>query len=422
MNINYEKASFKDFENIPGVGPYKWAAAFGNYLDYLNQNGHMNYRLETSSGCGPVVDMDLPDNPNKQFVSLVSNDYLGFTQHPKVKKAAIEGIVRYGTGAGASPAIGGFHSYHRELEEKIAKFYKRKAAIIYTTGYTANSASLQALLKKEDLAIVDMEVHASVYEGLQLTNVKMFLHNNLEVLERILKENKDKYRTMMVIIDGVYSQNGDIAHLKEIIALTKSYGGYVLMDDAHGTGVIGNTGRGVIELDGLYDQVDIITGTFSKALGHIGGYLVADPELVQFLKFQSRQHIFSSFSSPASTCILKAIDLIDDEPEWRIKLWDNIAYFKNGLKDIGLNIGNSASAIIPVKIGNIWKNGEVCRLLQQAGVYANQIMYPAVARKDARIRMSLMATHTKEHLDLALNAWSWVADKQKLREHPEMVE
>lgn len=415
MKIDFEKASFKDFEDIEGKDPFARASLFHDYSVALRASGHMNYRQLALTGCGPEMDLLIPGNANSTFVSLVSNDYLGFTQHPEVKAAAIAAIEEFGSGAGASPAIGGHFSFHEELESKIAGFFKRESAIIYTTGYTANSASLQCLLRKSDLAILDAAVHASVYEGCLLTNVKTFPHNNLDALERILAAAKDKYRTRMVVIDGVYSQDGDLAPLSQIVALVKAYGAYLVLDDAHGTGVIGETGRGVIELENLYDQVDIITGTFSKTFAHVGGYLVADPKLINFLKFQSRQHLFSATSTPAACAILKAIDLVDEEPFWMGRLHENVAYLKSGLISLGLNIGPTESAIIPVKIGPIRQNAEVCKLLLDAGIYTNQINYPAVSRKDARIRMSVMATHTVEQLDKVLNAWEWVVTKRNIK-------
>jgi glycine C-acetyltransferase len=412
--LQLETASFKDFENMPGLDPIGWAKAFGDYVENWQERGHWNYRQESINGCLPEIRMDLPGNRRKNFVALVFNDYLGFTQHPKVKAAAIAGIEEFGVGAAASPAIGGHFSYHRQIEEKIAKFFKREAAILYTTGYTANSASIQALLKSEDLAILDMAVHASMFEGCQLTNIKTFPHNNMEKLERILQDTEGKYRTRMIIMDGVYSQPADIAKLDEIVKLAKQYGAYTAIDDAHGVGVIGETGRGVLELYNLYQEVDIITGTFSKTFGHLGGYVVADPKLVNYLKFQSRQHIFSVTATPASACILKSIDLIDEEPFWKDKLWENINQLKNGLHDLGFDTGNTQSAIIPVMIGDPSLNAEVCKQLQLAGIYANQIGYPAVARKSARIRMSVMATHTSEHMNRVLNAWEDVGKKLNL--------
>lgn len=419
MEINFDRATFKDFENIPNEDIKGRADIFGRFLDYMKDNGHMNYRLLGMSGCSSEMDILLPgmEKPGK-FISLVSNDYLGFTQHPKVKAAAIAGIEKFGTGAGASPLIGGHFEYHEILEEKIASFFGRSkdSAVIYTTGYTANSASLLSLLQKEDIAIVDMSVHTSVHEGCMLTNKKSFLHNDMEALERILKHSKDTYRTKLVIIDGVYSQDGDVAPLKEISYLTKKYGAYLMVDDAHGVGVLGNKGRGALEVAGMLSEVDFITGTFSKSFGNIGGYVIAAPEHIAFLKFQSRQQIFSATATPAVMGIVKAIELIDEEPEWLKTLWENIVYLKQGLMGLGLNIGTTESAIIPVKVGDPNKTGDLGKLLLTQGVYANPILYPAVPKKDARIRMSLSATHTKAQLDQVLNAFEYADKKLNISE------
>ncbi len=406
MKISFENASFKDFENIPDQGLYTTVDEFHDYLNFLRRNGHLNYRIESLSPVGPEMDLQLPgDEGGIRAVCLVSNDYLGFSQHPKIKAAVIDGITRFGTGSGASPAIGGHFIYHKMLEEKIAQFYNKKETILYTTGYTANSATLQCLLHKEDLIILDMAVHASVYEGALNTNVKTFLHNNLKMLEQVLKNAQDKYRTKMVVIDGVYSQDGDIAPISEIADLAHKYGAYLVVDDAHGIGVLGKSGRGVIELDDSFDKVDIITGTFSKALGNIGGYVLGEPNLIEYLKYQSKQHLFSTTATPAIFGILRAIELIDEEPEWRAKLWANINFLKNGLTSAGFDVGTTASAVIPVKIGDISKTLEAGRLLLKAGLYTNPIMYPAVSKKNARIRMNVMATHTFEQLDRVLEAF-----------------
>jgi glycine C-acetyltransferase len=424
--IDYNNASFKDFESIAGQDVYATAAEFRDYLDFLKANGHFNYRIESFSPCGPEMDLLLPgDTKTTRCVCLVSNDYLGFSQHPKIKKAVIDGVTRFGTGSGASPAIGGHFVYHQQLEDKIAAFYKRKDAILYTTGYTANSATLECLLhksrtlldeaernKKEDIAILDMSVHASVYEGcMNTTNVKTFLHNDLDALELALRNAQHEYRTKFVIVDGVYSQDGDLAPLDRIATLTHQYGGYLVVDDAHGIGVVGATGRGVIELYNLYDKVDIITGTFSKALGNIGGYVIASPEIITYLKFQSKQHLFSTTATPAVMGIIKAIELVDEEPQWRTKLWDNINYLKEGLVTLGFDIGTTQSAVIPVKVGAIPKTLEAGRLLLRAGIYTNPIMYPAVSKKNSRIRLNVMAGHTREHLDKVLCAFEQVDKK-----------
>lgn len=415
MKTDYLKTSFKDFENIPGSDAFQTADSFAHYLDYLKASGHLNYRIESRSPVGPEMELMLPgDQHATRAVCLVSNDYLGFSQHPTLKETVATVVQDFGTGSGASPAIGGHFSYHRLLEERIAAFYGKTDAILYTTGYTANSATLQCLLHAEDLAIVDMTVHASVYEGCLKTNTKQFLHNNLEHLEKVLAEARDSYRTRFVIVDGVYSQDGDIAPLDRIAELTHAYDAYLVVDDAHGIGVVGCKGRGVIELYDLFDQVDIITGTFSKALGSIGGYVIARPELINYLKYQSKQHLFSTTATPAIAGIVRAIELIDEEPQWRNRLWENIGYLKNGLVGMGFDIGTTASSVIPVKIGDIGKTLEAGKLLLRAGVYANPIMYPAVSRKNARIRMNVMATHTTAQLDRVLDAFNEVNGKLKI--------
>lgn len=416
-NINFNKASFKDFETVPHLNAFQRAEIFKDFTNFMEKEGHMNYRFVTSNGCGPEMWVSSPfEKKPQRCVSLVSNDYLNFTQHPKVKAAAIFGIEKYGTGAGASPLIGGHHEYHVMLEDKLSSFFVRPkdSCIVYTTGYTANSSTLLALLKADDCAIVDMAVHASVYEGLYETNIKRFPHNSLIHLERALVEAQSKYLTRIVVIDGVYSQDGDLAKMDEIYELTKNYGAFLMVDDAHGIGVLGETGRGAIEVFNLLDKVDIISGTLSKAFGHIGGFVISKPEVANYLKFQSRQQVFSSTSTPAAAGLLTAIDLIDEEPEWRTKLNDNLAYYKKGLLDMKLNIGTTASPIIPIKIGDAHKTGDAARLLLKAGVYVNAIVYPGVSRKDARIRTSLMATHTRKQLDKVLNAFDYVNKILKL--------
>ncbi|RYD90746.1 MAG: aminotransferase class I/II-fold pyridoxal phosphate-dependent enzyme, partial [Sphingobacteriales bacterium] len=305
-----------------------------------------------------------------------------------------------------SPAIGGHYDYHEMLEKKIAGFFRKEHAIIYTTGYTSNSASLQCILTGDDLVILDAGVHTSVMEGCQLTNRKTVKHNDLAAYEHTLKMSAGKHPLILVVIDGVYSQDGDLAPLTEIIALCKKYGAKLMVDDAHGTGVIGKTGRGLIEACDAWEDVDLITGTFSKTFGHIGGYVVASEEMVNYLKYQSRQHLFSASSTPAAMAIIKAIELVDEEPLWMSVLQDNIRYFRHGLLGLGLDIGTTESAIFPVRVGDKIKNARICRALQQKSVYANQINYPAVSLKDARIRMGITALHERAHLDEVLNVWS----------------
>jgi glycine C-acetyltransferase len=401
MKTNFDQQSFRDFEYIPGKDAWQRAELFQSYLDDQSAKGQLNYRLPVSSGCGPVVTMN-----GRPMISLVANDYLGFTQHPAVMQAAIDGILRYGTGAGASPAIGGHYDYHVMLEKKIAGFFRKEHAIVYTTGYTSNSASLQCILTKDDFVLLDGGVHTSVMEGCQLVKRKTVPHNDLDAYEHNLKLAAGKYSLVLVVVDGVYSQDGDMAPLQEIVALCKKYGARLMVDDAHGTGVVGKTGRGLIEACNAWEDVDLISGTFSKTFAHVGGYVVGSKEIISYLKYQSRQHLFSASSSPAAMAITKAIELIDEEPHWMARLHDNMEYFRYGLLSLGLNIGDTQSAIFPVRVGDKIKNAKICHALHQRGIYTNQINYPAVSLKDARIRMGVSARHEISQLDEVLNVWA----------------
>jgi len=413
---DYSKLSLRDFEKMPGDFRERAHATCG-YLDFLAEENMLNYLIPSMSGCGPVV--QLPDHGHirkGEYISFVSNDYLGLTQHPLVKKTAIEAIQKYGSGSGASPLIGGYYEYHHLVEESVARFFGKPSgsSIIYTTGYTANSATLMCLLKENDVAIVDMAVHSSVYEGIKTTNTKLFLHNDLSSLESRLISTKDKYDTRLVVVDGVYSQDGDIAPLKEILQLCRQHGALLMVDDAHGVGVVGKHGRGALELFDLLDQVDIITGTFSKTFGYVGGYVVADKDIIRMLKFQSRQYAFSAAAPPSILAVNKAIELIDQEPQWQAKLWENINYFKSGLESLGLRTGSTQSAIIPVKIGQSAIALQLGKLLLDNLIYANPITYPAVSLKNSRIRMSVSATHTRQLLDYTLNIFEYAIKKLKL--------
>ncbi|SMC43899.1 aminotransferase class I/II-fold pyridoxal phosphate-dependent enzyme [Pedobacter africanus] len=415
MNIPYldfPNASFKDYEYIPGQNFYQWARHFAAYVDNWRSRGHWNYRQECLSGCGSEVLLNLDGKGPKNYVAMVFSDYLGHAIHPKVIAKGVEYMQKYGMGVAASPAIGGHMDFHRELEEKTAAFFRRQAAILFTTGYTANTATIMALLKGDRaIAIVDASIHASMYEGIRGIKYVPFYHNNMESLERKLKENCGRYDTMMVIVDGVYSQPADICPLKDVVFLCKKYGAKLAMDDAHGVGVLGETGRGVIELYDAWQDVDVITGTFSKTFGHVGGYVVGDEELITYLKYQAGQHIFSVAPTPAAACLLKSIDLIDEEPQNRLKLWVNIRHLKDGLHSMGFDTGTSASAIVPVKTGNAAMNAEICKWLLYAGVYTNQIGYPAVPKKHAVIRQSVMATHDIPQMDRVLEGWAYVKKK-----------
>lgn len=385
--MEYQDYSLKDFENN-GQSILKRAGDFFLFSSNMRANGKSNYRIALESGTGAsIVLSQRNDFGNKEFIGFVSNDYLGFSHHPKVLDAGCDALYKYGAGAGASPLIGGLLEIHLNLEHKIAAFFGREDAITFTSGFGANTGVLGALLGKSDLAVLDVFVHASVVAGCLKTNIKRFPHNDIDSLERILKSTLNRYTNRVIVVDGVYSQGGDIAPLGEICRLAKTYGAFLIVDDAHGIGICGDTGRGVLESFSLLDSVDLITGTFSKTFGNVGGYAVGNKEIVNLLKYYSNEHIFSAAATPQSTCsIMKAIDLIDEEPIWRSRIWDNINYFRKGLECIGVDYGKTSSAIFPIMIRNNERAMEISDFLYQNGVFVNPILYPAVPEHQARLR------------------------------------
>lgn len=382
------------------------AKMFGEYLKDIREKRHLQYRRISTDGSGPVMKVvDHYTGKIKEMVYLASNDYLNLTKHPRTIAAGRKALEKYGSGAGSVPLLGGTLDIHIELEKKIAKFKGCEDSIIYTSGFGSNCGSLLSILQEKDIAILDTYVHASIIDGCKSTNIRFFRHNDMNSLERVLQRVKDKYRTKLIAVDGVYSMDGDIASLDRIAELAKTHGAYVMVDEAHATGVIGDTGRGTPQHHKIEGKVDIVAGTLSKALGGVGGFIAANSELVELLRYYSRPYIFSTAMTPqVAGSLLAAIDVIEEEPEHRERLWENIRYFRSNLTALGFDLGNSETAIFPIIIGNDLKVKEICRRLHELDIYANPVMYPAVPKRLSRIRMSLMSAHTKEHLDKALDA------------------
>lgn len=401
-----KELSLADFYNVPDTDIMGRARKFKEFVDDISSKGHFQYRRVSLDGSAPVMRVkDKYTGKIKEMVYLASNDYLNLTKHPRTIEAGVEAAKKYGSGAGSVPLLGGTLDLHIELEEKIAKFKGCESAIIYTSGFGSNCGTLLSMLQEEDVAILDMLVHASIIDGCKNTNIKHFRHNDMDSLEKVLSKAKDKHRTKLVVVDGVYSMDGDIAPLNRIVELAKAYGAYVMVDEAHATGVIGETGRGTPQHYNIEGKVDIVAGTFSKGLGGVGGFIASSNELVELLHFYSRPYMFSTAMTPQVTAsLISAIDIVEDEPIHRERLWSNINYFRENLMSLGFNLGNSQTAIFPIIIGDDYKVKEMCKRLHEADIYVNPVFYPAVPRKLARIRMSLMSAHTKEHLDKALNA------------------
>ncbi len=345
----------------------------------------------------------------RKMIMVGSNNYLGLTNHPKVKEACIEAIRKYGSGCAGSRFLNGTLDIHVQLEEKLARFIRKEAALVFSTGFQVNLGVISALVSKNDLVVIDKMDHASIIDGCRLTygSVKKYRHNDMADLERVLQEHADKKK--IIIVDGVFSMEGDIVNLPKVVELAKAYGARIMVDDAHGVGVLGRTGRGTAEHFGLEKDVDLIMGTYSKSLASIGGFIAGSAEVIHYIKHFSRALIFSASPPPASVAAVSAaLDIIESEPERIEQLWKNTHKMLKGFRDLGFEIGPSETPIIPVIVGENEIAFKAAMMLQDEGVFVNVAISPAVPEGQALIRTSYMATHTDEQLDRVLAAFEKV--------------
>ena len=367
---------------------------------------------ELQSGQFPEIFID-----GKCYILLGSNNYLGLTTDPKVKEAASAALEKYGTGSGGSRLVSGSSDLHRDLEERIANFKKTEAAILFSSGYLANIGTISALVGPGDAIYSDELNHASIIDGCRLSRAetKIYKHCNMEHLKYLLSSDNSQ-RKKLIITDTVFSMDGDLAPLPEIVELAVQYGCMLMIDEAHATGVLGKRGSGATEYFGVEDRVPIVMGTLSKAVGSLGGYIGGSRKLIDFLRNRARSYIFDT-SLPASSLAasLAAIDIIEFEPERREHLWRLINKFKTGLDDIGLEVLPSNSAIIPVLIGEAQPALDFALTLRGNGVFTPAVRPPSVPPGKCRIRATLMATHREEHIEQALRAFKAAYDSISIR-------
>ncbi|MCX6255722.1 MAG: aminotransferase class I/II-fold pyridoxal phosphate-dependent enzyme [Bacteroidia bacterium] len=340
----------------------------------------------------------------KKVLMFGSNSYLGLTNHPKVKEAAKAAIDKYGTGCAGSRFLNGTLDIHIKLEEKLAQLVNKDAALCYSTGFQVNLGVVSILAGRHDYLLLDELDHASIIEGsrLSFSKVLKFAHNDMDALESKLKLcHKDRIK--LIVVDGIFSMEGDIIKLPELVRLAEKYGGSVMVDDAHSLGVLGKNGSGTSSHFGLTDKVDLIMGTFSKSFAALGGFIASDKEVINFIKHNSRTLIFSASMTPASVAtVLASIEIMENEPE-RIKhLWDLSAFALNGFKSAGFDTGKSESPIIPLFIRDDIKSLKLTQVLLADGIFVNPVVSPAVPKEDCLIRYSLMATHTKEQVEISI--------------------
>lgn len=352
----------------------------------------------------------------KEVIMMCTNNYLGFANHPRLRAAARSAIDCWGFGAGAVRQIAGTMEIHIQLEEMLAEYKHTEAALVFVAGIAANRGTIQAIMGEEDAIISDELNHGSIIDGIRLTKSsrKIYPHLDMGGLEKTLKETKDA-RRRLIITDGVFSMDGDIAPLDQIVELADQYDAMVMVDDAHGDGVLGKDGRGIIDHFGLEGRVDIDMGTLSKAFGCLGGYIAGRQELREYLINAARSFIFTTAHPPCiSAATMEALRMIRDEPHHLRQLWDNTRYFKKGMSDMGFDIGHSLTPITPVMAGESKTAVELSNQLFQEGLFAKPIVFPLVAKDKARVRIIVTAQHTSQDLDEALSIFERVGKRMKL--------
>jgi glycine C-acetyltransferase len=350
----------------------------------------------------------------KQVINLASNNYLGLTTHPKLREAAIEAVRKFGVGSGAVRTISGTMSIHIELEERIAAFKNVEACVVFQSGFAANAGTVSAILAPEDHIISDELNHASIIDGCRLSRAKIhvFPHKDFAAAEKILTELDSVSGRKLLVTDGVFSMDGDIGALPGLTEAAEKHGAIMMVDDAHSSGVLGRNGRGTIDHFNLHGRVQVQVGTLSKAIGVLGGYVCGSRDLIEFLYHRARPFLFSTSHPPAvAAACLAAFDVLEQEPERIVTLWDNTRYFKQGLTSAGFNTGISETPITPVIVGEAKTAHELSRELFAGGVLATGIGFPTVPKGKARVRTIVTATHTKAELDQALEVFRKVGKK-----------
>ncbi|MGC8962511.1 MAG: glycine C-acetyltransferase [Candidatus Bipolaricaulaceae bacterium] len=387
------------------MGKYDFVVA---ELENLKAQGMYNIirTIESPVGAWTVVD-------GKKVLNMCSNNYLGFANDPELKRAAIRAIEEYGVGPAAVRSIAGTMSLHRELERKLAEFKGCEDAVTFQSGFCANLATIPLIAGAGAVIFTDELNHASIIDGCRLTKAErvIYPHRDVDFLAKALEERKNA-PVKLIVTDGVFSMDGDLAPLPEIVELAERYEAIVMVDDAHGEGVLGSHGRGIVDHFGLHGRVDIEVGTLSKAFGVMGGYVAGKREIVEFLRQRGRPFLFSSAATPAdvAACIA-AVDILMRSEDRVKKLWENTRYFKAKMVELGFDIGNSQTPITPVMLGEAQTAWDFSKMLFEEGVFAQAITYPTVPKGKARIRVMVSAVHTKEDLDFALDAFSKVGRK-----------
>jgi glycine C-acetyltransferase len=374
-------------------------------LDSLRAQGLHRTLRQLSGAQGPRATFD-----GRSVVNLSSNNYLGLTDHPRLKARALEAIERLGVGSGAVRTIAGTMDIHMELEQRLATFKQVEAVVVFQSGFTANAGTVSSILTREDVVISDELNHASIIDGCRLSRaaIKVFPHKDIDAARAILSDLPASQRKLL-ITDGVFSMDGDLGALPALCDLAEEFGCIMMVDDAHASGVFGRNGRGTIDHFGMHGRVDIQVGTLSKAIGVLGGYVAGSRALIDFLYHRARPFLFSTSHPPAvAAACIAALDVLEEEPALIDRLWENTRFFQQGLRALGFDTGKSESPVIPVIVGEGARAMALSDRLFEQGVFAQGIAYPTVAKDRARVRTIVTATHTREDLAFALDAFGRV--------------
>jgi glycine C-acetyltransferase len=383
-------------------------------LDELKEKGLYRKLSVVTGPTGPRAIIN-----GKEVINLSSNNYLGLANDPRLVEAAIKATEKYGAGAGAVRTIVGTLDIHEELEQKLAVFKKAEAVIVFQSGFNCNMGTVGALMTKEDAILSDELNHASIIDGCRLSGAKVlrYKHNDMDDLRRVIKEARDSglYKKLMIIFDGVFSMDGDIVNLPEIVKIADEYEAFTYIDDAHASGVLGKGGRGTVSHFDLYGRVDCQIGTLSKAIGVVGGYVAGRKDLIEWLKVRSRPFLFSTSLTPADVAAsIKAIQILMESTDLNKRLWENGDYLKKGLKDLGFNIGKSETPITPCIIGDENHAQLFSKRLIEEGIYAKAIVFPTVPKGTSRIRNMPTAAHTREMLNKAISIYEKVGKEMHI--------
>lgn len=400
--------SLADFYEQPDEDIFAKAKTFQRFVEDVHARGHYTYtRTIVGRNENRVMIDDIYTGTRREMIQMASNNYLGLTTHPRVVEAGRRAHEKYGAGAGGVPLLAGYLDILRELELRLAKFKSCEDCVVFSSGYSSNVGTISALIRKGDVALNDRLNHASLIDGCRFSGgeLRTFKHNNMESLERVLGDCEGKYQGKLVVVDGVFSMDGDITDLPQVNEITRRHGARLMIDEAHASGVIGANGRGTPEHFGMEGRIDLVAGTLSKALAGVGGFVCGPRDVITYIRFYARSYMFSTALPPAVIgSLIEAVNVIEDEPELRARLWHNIHYIHDNLRRMGFDIGPTQTAIVPILIGDDILTRDMGKRAHEEGIFLNPVYYPAVPKRVSRLRLSIMATHTQEDLDMTLSA------------------